>query len=178
MRRAALCLACMAGLALAAAPATEAGAGIASTTAASADEAGPEAVAAAPDRLDEILPEAPLILHLWATWCAPCRAELPELADFRAALPASLKARLVVVSVDTRPRADVRRFLDADMDLPGFQTYRADPAEAGGRFQITGYPLTLFLDRDGAVTRRISGAAPWPDEGFRGQAIEHLGRGS
>ena len=38
-------------------------------------------------------------------------------------------------------------------------------------------PVTL-IDRDGAVTRRISGAAPWADEGFRSQALEHLGAGS
>ncbi|WP_339756759.1 TlpA disulfide reductase family protein [uncultured Hoeflea sp.] len=169
MRRAALCLACVAGMALAAA-----GADV-SSAAASKSETAPHAL---PDRLDEILPDKPLILHLWATWCAPCRSELPELADFRAALPAGLGARLIVVSVDTRPRADVRRFLESDVDLPGFQTYLVDPAEAGSRFQIIGYPLTLFLDRDGAVTRRISGAAPWPDTDFRSQMIEHLGSGS
>ncbi|WP_161785031.1 TlpA disulfide reductase family protein [Hoeflea sp. BAL378] len=174
----ALCLACAAALALAAAPATAVAGGVSSTVAAGTADAGADAVLAAPDRLDAILPDAPLILHLWATWCAPCRAELPELAAFRATLPADLGDRLVVVSVDTRPLAEVRRFLEGDMDLPDFETYRVDPAEAGSRFQVTGYPLTLFLDRDGAVTRRISGAAPWPDEGFRDQALEHLGAGS
>ena len=174
--RAALCLACVLGLAFSATagssiPAFAAGA-------VSLVEADPDGVAKPPDRLDEILTDAPLILHLWATWCAPCRGELPELAEFRASLPPELNARLIVVSVDTRPLSEVRRFLDADMDLRGFHTYRADPTEAGGRFQITGYPLTLFLDRDGAVTRRISGAAPWPDESFRSQVVEHLGAGT
>ena len=178
MRRAALCLAFVVGLAFAAVPATAVAAGVSSTLPASAGDAGPEVLPAPPDRLDAILPDGPLILHLWATWCAPCRAELPELAAFRAVLPADLGDRLVVVSVDTRPLAEVRRFLDGDMALPGFETYRVDPAEAGGRFQVIGYPLTLFLDRDGAVTRRISGAAPWPDAGFRSQALEHLGAGS
>lgn len=138
-------------------------------------EADPVGMAAAPDRLEDILPaDAPLIIHFWATWCVPCRGELPELAEFRQALPPELSARLVVVSVDKRPRAQVRRFLESDIDLPEFQTYLIDPAEAGSRFQIIGYPLTLFLTPDGAVVRRISGAAPWPDKSFRLQVTGHL----
>ncbi|MDP2733410.1 MAG: TlpA disulfide reductase family protein [Hoeflea sp.] len=138
-------------------------------------EAEPSGLAGAPDRLEDILPAgAPLIVHFWATWCVPCRGELPELAEFRQALPPELSARLVVVSVDKRPRVQVRRFLESDIDLPEFQTYLIDPAEAGSRFQIIGYPLTLFLSPDGTVARRISGAAPWPDKAFRRQVLEHL----
>jgi len=174
--RAALCLVWLLGLALPQPAATAelevSPFGLKAFRVAEADPAG---MAGGPDRLEHILPAgAPLIVHFWATWCVPCRGELPELAEFRQALPSELSARLVVVSVDKRPRAQVRRFLDSDIDLPEFQTYLIDPTEAGSRFQIIGYPLTLFLTPDGAVVRRISGAAPWPDKTFQLQVTGHL----
>ncbi|PWV98777.1 thiol-disulfide isomerase/thioredoxin [Hoeflea marina] len=130
--------------------------------------------AIAPRRLDDILPPAPSVVHLWATWCTPCRRELPELARFRQTLPAGLEERMIVISVDTRQPEDVRQFLDTELGLPDFRTDLIDAAEAGRRFRITGYPVTLFLDAGGAEVLRISGAAAWQDGDFRSRVIGHL----
>jgi len=175
--RAVLCLACLLGFAVPH-PALSTGTPLSQGTASriTLEATGLADTASAVDRLETILPDAPLVVHFWATWCVPCRAEQPELADFRDGLPEELGTRLVVVSVDKRPRADVERFLGSDMELHGFQTYLVDPAEAGSRFQIKGYPLTLFLTADGTVIRRVSGAAPWASETFRAQVREHLGQ--
>ncbi|MBD8893907.1 TlpA family protein disulfide reductase [Roseibium litorale] len=124
--------------------------------------------------LKELTKDKPVLVHLWASWCAPCREELPELAAFKAALPEDLQKRFLVVSVDTKPLTAVQSFLSEDLDLPGLDTLQTAPAEAGRTFRIKGYPSTVFLNADGKIVRRIDGSAPWGDSAFQSDVIRHL----
>ena len=98
----------------------------------------------------------PVLLNVWATWCAPCRREIPELqALHEEYAPEGL--RVVGVTVDARGAGeDVRRFIDAFG-----MTYAVwwDPdqrivAELGA----PGVPVTVLLDRQGRVAWSHLGA--------------------
>lgn len=104
----------------------------------------------------ESLRGRPLILNFWASWCAPCKKELPMLAKLYEAHKAS-GLELVAVSVDT-DEAALRAWLAAHA-LP-FPIAR-DP---GGRlldsFTRRGVPTTLWIKRDGSIRLRTVGVPP------------------
>ena len=106
------------------------------------------------------LVEAPTILHFWATWCGPCREELPELEAF--AQSEALGERLVLVSVDTARFERVAEFLD-DLGV-GLESYRQVSGSVGTQFGILGYPSTVVVDASGEVLLRRQGGIDWNDE--------------
>lgn len=99
------------------------------------------------------------VLNLWATWCPPCRKEMPSLNRLQAALEGS-GAQVVTVAVQSGGRAKAKDFLKENMlyDLPGYADERnALPREVG----ILGLPTTLILDPQGREIGRVQGDAEW-----------------
>ncbi len=94
----------------------------------------------------------PLVLNLWATWCPPCRRELPMLVD------AGHRAQGVrIVLVDQRESAaQVRGYLQAQQLQPRWLALDAGGALAA-RYQVPGFPTTLFFDADGTLQRMYVG---------------------
>jgi len=94
-----------------------------------------------------------VLLNLWATWCPPCRDELPALEQFAR----SYAGRVVVLGVDQGESASVAR----DFARARGVTYPilVDLSEQYGRaYQGLGLPTTVIVDRDGHVVRGIDGA--------------------
>lgn len=103
-----------------------------------------------------------VLLNVWATWCFPCRREMPAFEQLHRQLaPAGL--RVVAVSVDAAVATrDIREFID-EYAL-GFDILH-DPARAVARtFNTTGVPETFLIDADGRLLRhwigRIDPLAP------------------
>ena len=99
-----------------------------------------------------------VLLNIWATWCEPCRVEMPSLERLQAALaPEGLK--IVSVSVDTDDSTVVRRFArqyGLTFDL------LQDKSRAIERiYQTTGIPETFVIDRDGRIVKKEAGARIW-----------------
>jgi thiol-disulfide isomerase/thioredoxin len=95
-----------------------------------------------------------VLVNFWATWCPPCRAEMPLLQRMA---ERHRDAGLVVVglSVDRGPEEDVRKFLaergiDYDVAIVGPDVERA----FGG---IRGYPTSFLLDREGRIRHEALG---------------------
>lgn len=118
---------------------------------------------AEPQKLSDLVAGRPTILHFWATWCAPCREELPKLDGFAAEIAArGLADRLLAISVDTKPHDRVAAFLHAVgvAHLPGWQVASGN---AGSAFRLFGYPATLLIAPDGTVAERFAGPVDWDD---------------
>jgi thiol-disulfide isomerase/thioredoxin len=96
----------------------------------------------------------PLLLNVWATWCIPCRHEMPGLQQLHERLGDRL--RVVGVSVDRGPVDAVHAFV-GDYDL-SFEIVH-DPAERVVRaFRTSGVPETFLIAADGRIRRRWIGA--------------------
>jgi len=101
----------------------------------------------------------PLLINFWATWCAPCRYEMPSLE--RLAIRLSARGALLIgVSVDSKP-FPVREYLRGQ----GLTFARhIDPERDAARtLGIADYPTTLAVDAAGRFKGRMIGAADWED---------------
>ncbi|WP_338607393.1 TlpA disulfide reductase family protein [Pelagibacterium nitratireducens] len=116
------------------------------------------------------LVDGPTIIHFWATWCAPCLEELPQLDAFAQGLE---PGELVVVSVDTAGYERIATYLD-DLGV-GLESYQQIEGNVGGVFAILGYPSTVVVDGEGAVLWRMQGAVDWDDPGITGEIMAPLG---
>jgi thiol-disulfide isomerase/thioredoxin len=104
-----------------------------------------------------------VLLNLWATWCAPCRAEMPALDRLQAGSGDS-RFEVVAVNVDTARLEKRGAFLDG-IGVKTLARY-ADPS--GDAFEILrkdgkalGLPVTLVIDKDGCELASVEGGAKW-----------------
>jgi thiol-disulfide isomerase/thioredoxin len=109
-----------------------------------------------------VRPGRRLLVNVWATWCVPCRREMPELEAMRERL-AARGVDLVGVSVDTEPAAPVEAFSRARVRYPVF---RLDPAAMDQLYasdEVT-VPLSFVVESDGRVSELVPG---WSDASRR-----------
>jgi len=104
-----------------------------------------------------------VLLNLWATWCVPCRKEMPTLDALEGAL-GSKDFQVVAVNIDTRDPDKPKRFLK-DIGISKL-AYYADPSAKA--FQVLkaigrafGMPTTMLIDRQGCEIGTIAGPADW-----------------
>jgi thiol-disulfide isomerase/thioredoxin len=104
-----------------------------------------------------------VLLNLWATWCAPCRAEMPAL-DALQKEKGSNAFEVIAVNVDTGDDTKPKKFLkEIGVQTLGF--YR-DPTialfnEAKTRGLALGLPVTMLIDADGCLIAHMNGPAEW-----------------
>lgn len=110
----------------------------------------------------------PLFLHFWATWCAPCRRELPALIEAARALGVTV----IAVSMDAEWAA-VRAFF-GDGAVP--PSVVREPAGTLARtLGVRALPDTYVIDAHGRATRRIAGAIDWSAPAHRAWLAHALG---
>jgi thiol-disulfide isomerase/thioredoxin len=104
-----------------------------------------------------------VLLNLWATWCAPCRAEMPAL-DALQKEKGGNAFEVVAVNVDTGDDAKPKKFLkEIGVETLGF--YRDSTMglfnEAKKRGLALGLPVTMLIDGEGCLIAHMNGPAEW-----------------
>ncbi len=99
-----------------------------------------------------------LLLNIWATWCLPCRVEMPSLERLQRQL-AGTDFRLVSVSIDIEDSTVVRRYAQ-ELGLT-FEILHDRPGAIREIYQTTGVPESFVIDRDGAIVKKVIGPAEW-----------------
>lgn len=100
-----------------------------------------------------------VVLNLWATWCAPCREEMPSLDRLAGMFPGE-PFRVVALSVDRAGPERVQQFLD-EVGARGLAVYRDPKAAATRTLKVPGLPATLLVDKAGREVGRVLGIARW-----------------
>ncbi|HEV8303631.1 MAG TPA: TlpA disulfide reductase family protein [Gemmatimonadales bacterium] len=100
-----------------------------------------------------------ILVNIWATWCPPCRVEMPSMEQLHKKL-AGTDFRIVAVSVDKEEGPDKVLAFANDLGLT-FDLLH-DPAGAIQQvYQTTGVPESFLIDRDGVIVKKVIGAAQW-----------------
>ena len=102
-----------------------------------------------------------VLLNLWATWCGPCRKEMPALDRLQGAL-GSEKFEVVALSVDRGGIEASRKFLD-QTKVEKLKLYVDPTAKASNALKAIGLPTTLLL-KDGREIGRLVGPAEWDSQ--------------
>ena len=100
-----------------------------------------------------------VLLNVWATWCAPCRREMPTLDRLQATLGGS-DFQVVALSIDRKGLPAVQEFY-AELGLETLPIYVDETGEAQRALNVLGLPTTLLLDREGNEGGRLLGPAEW-----------------
>jgi thiol-disulfide isomerase/thioredoxin len=107
-----------------------------------------------------------VLLNLWATWCFPCREEMPALNALQKEM-GSEKFEVMAVNVDTGDDAKPKKFLsETGIDTLGY--YRDNTLslfnELKTRGLALGLPVTLLIDGDGCLLAHMNGPANWASD--------------
>ena len=108
-----------------------------------------------------------VLLNVWATWCAPCKDEMPSMQRLFEALEGT-DFEILAVSVDARlgerdsagrPGGDLRAFAD-ELGLT-FPILHDPTGHIQQTYQTTGVPETFLIGRDGLIYRKVAGGTAW-----------------
>jgi peroxiredoxin len=99
-----------------------------------------------------------ILLNVWATWCQPCRVEMPGIERLARQLT-DTDFRVVAVSVDVSDSTTVNAFV-REMGL-SFDILHDPTRTIEQRYQTTGVPESFVIDRHGVIVKKVIGAAAW-----------------
>jgi thiol-disulfide isomerase/thioredoxin len=100
-----------------------------------------------------------VLVNFWATWCAPCRKEMPMLADLQSEFGGE-DFEVVTIATGRNPQPAIDRFFE-EIGVENLPKY-LDPRSSLARdMDVLGLPITLILDPEGREIARMRGDAEW-----------------
>jgi len=100
-----------------------------------------------------------VLLNMWATWCGPCKQEMPGIQALHDALgPQGL--RVVAIAVDDPGFEDAIRAFVSEHKLT-FEVLHEGSGKIEHDYQTSGIPETFLIGKDGVIRKRVIGAAQW-----------------
>ena len=100
-----------------------------------------------------------VLVNLWATWCAPCKVEMPGLDRLQAQLGGD-DFTVLPISLDSGGPDKPKRFLEAN-NLGNLGLYQNESVKLIQQFGAPGLPFTMLVDREGREVARLAGPAEW-----------------
>lgn len=114
-------------------------------------------------------------VHFWATWCTPCRGELPSVDAMNANL-AGANFMILPLSVD-RDGPDAVSAFYRDNNIKSLPVYIDEGLKAFRSFKLGGIPATIFIDAEGREIARVLGERNWSDPAVAAVVRKLIGGG-
>jgi thiol-disulfide isomerase/thioredoxin len=121
--------------------------------------------------VDSLMAEGPVVIDFWATWCRPCRVEMPRLQKIYEEL-ADRKVHFAAVSLDTRQsKSRVEAYMEKNaLSIP---VYCDADGKLARMFKVMAIPTTILIDQNGDIAYQTRGYRPG-DEILLKKQIETL----
>ncbi|AHB47481.1 redoxin [Hyphomicrobium nitrativorans NL23] len=100
-----------------------------------------------------------ILLNLWATWCAPCREEMPSLDRLQQEF-GSDTFEVVALAVDRAGPETAQKFLD-EIGVTSLKLYSDTTTRSGSALRAVGMPTTILIDAEGREIGRLPGPYEW-----------------
>ena len=105
-----------------------------------------------------------LLLNFWATWCAPCKEEMPSLDRLQVNQNLS-NLKIFAINVSQESKKKVDSFFE-DLNIENFEPYFDAPTTLAKTFSLRGVPTSILIDKDGKEFARIMGSIDFNDKIF------------
>ena len=115
----------------------------------------------------------PVVLNIWATWCVPCRKEMPSLDRLQAKFDPA-KLLVLTLSIDFKGAPVVTEFYQ-QLGLHSLGVYVDPSGGAASKLGMPGVPGTLLIDAEGSEVGRKLGPAAWDSAEVVNVLRQHLG---
>ncbi|MGI9389493.1 MAG: TlpA family protein disulfide reductase [Boseongicola sp.] len=115
-----------------------------------------------------------VLVNFWATWCAPCRKEMPQLAELQAELGGDA-FDVVTIATGRNPVAAIDSFFE-EIGVDNLPKYLDPQSTLARNSGVFGLPITLILAPDGKEIARMRGDAEWNSESAKAVVRALIGR--
>jgi thiol-disulfide isomerase/thioredoxin len=105
-----------------------------------------------------------LLLNFWATWCAPCKEEMPSLDRLQVNQNLS-NLKIFAINMSQENKQKVDSFFE-DLNIKNFDPYFDAPTTLAKTFSLRGVPTSILIDKDGKEFARIMGSIDFNDQIF------------
>lgn len=106
-----------------------------------------------------------VLVNFWATWCAPCRAEMPALDALNAEFGGDA-FEVVTIATGRNPVPSMKKFF-ADAGIETLPLHRDPKQKLARNMAVIGLPLSVLIDPEGREIGRLIGDAEWHDDNAR-----------
>ena len=105
-----------------------------------------------------------LLLNFWATWCAPCKEEMPSLDRLQVNQNLS-NLKIFAINISQENKEKVGSFFK-DLNIKNFDPYFDAPTTLAKKFSLRGVPTSILIDKNGNEFARIIGSIDFDDKKF------------
>ena len=105
-----------------------------------------------------------IILNFWATWCEPCKEEMPSLDRLQANLKL-INLKVFAINIGKENKNKVNKFFE-DLNIKNFEPYFDPPTTLAKKFSLRGVPTSILIDKNGQEFARIIGSIDFDDKKF------------
>ncbi len=105
-----------------------------------------------------------LILNFWATWCEPCKEEMPSLDNLQVN-PELNKIKIFAINIGKENLEKVNKFF-INLNIKNFEPYFDSPTTLAKTFSLRGVPTSILINKKGQEFARIIGSINFEDKNF------------
>ncbi|MDC0850804.1 TlpA disulfide reductase family protein [Candidatus Pelagibacter sp.] len=105
-----------------------------------------------------------IILNFWATWCEPCKEEMPSL-DRLQVDSMLINLKVFAINIGKENKNKVNKFFE-DLNIKNFEPYFDPPITLAKKFSLRGVPTSILIDKNGQEFAKIIGSIDFDDKKF------------